>query len=164
MCEHMDTVPVSDIQTTLTSFFHAVKTDTRAFNQPHKQSLSVDFDLSSDEEMMLIDGKTAALNGETASVQSDTHSESDADEDLDNGEDLPQIHFDAEVQRALTEINGNIPVSEIERILLRYAMPTKHRLACQESDTESSSGDERKPAKRSSGHVKKRQRMRNSSD
>ncbi|OQV16454.1 hypothetical protein BV898_09444 [Hypsibius exemplaris] len=181
VCEHMDTVQVNDVQATLTSFFHGVKTDTRAFNQPYKQSLSVDFDLSSDEEMTLVDGAKnggGALNGQSLSPTSEAQSDSDLEEEEEESsapldDNIDSLGFapadfilDADTQRTLQEINGKIPVSEIERILSRYALPTKHSFAAHESDTESSaSSGDRKPVKRSVGGLaKKREKMRNNDD
>ena len=167
----MDTVPVNDVQDTLTNFFHAVKTDTRAFNQPYKQSLGVDFDLSSDEEMMLIDGKNGSglVNGDSLSPTSNGGPSDSDDLDDDTGPANPEdllhdLQSDSDMQRALADMDGKMSVAEMERILSRYTLPTKLTLPAHESDTESSSSDGRKPLSKrpSSGLGKKRQRTRNS--
>ena len=158
----MDSVPITDTKSTLTAFFHAVKTDTRAFNQPYKQPLTIDFELSSDEEVLLVDTKSGSQT-ENISTASDIATDSETEEDEDNmDESLPELHFEPDVQRAVNEVNSKLPIAEIERILGKYSLPTKYTFAPQDSDSDSSSGEEAKvSSKRNVVPQRKRQKFRN---
>lgn len=165
VCEHMDSVPISDPKSTLTNLFHSVKTDSRAFNQPYKPPLSVDFDLSSDEEMLLVDGKDGIPYGIMSSSDLEHVSDSEVDDEMENGEQLPEIRFDAEMERALGQIKGGISVSDIARMLEKYSLPAKFSfINNRDTDTESSGSDESRRAKQDNSVGRKRPKLRHNGD
>ncbi|XP_055350466.1 uncharacterized protein LOC129597061 [Paramacrobiotus metropolitanus] len=141
-CEHIDSVSTGDPKSILTNFFHGLKTDTRPFNQSYKPGLNVDFDLSSDEEMMVMDGKEGMIPADSSS--SDVEGISESDDEMDNGEDLPDIHFDEQMERTLNQIAGKFSVGDIERILEKYTLPVKFSALNHDSDSDSDASSEQK--------------------